>query len=110
MYERPEPKEKVPAFNAQNFVESGGSIFHRKEGKCTVTVAYREDGNTTLYGATIHRRSCPQDSWKRKDHNQRAVERCLNAPLSMVVPEVEHVSVKEHMLRRQLGVSGCSAE
>lgn len=98
------------AHAVEDFVQDQGRIFHRREGCRTVTIAYRMNGNTLEYGATIHRRDSNSDNWNRRLHNQTAVMRCLNNPIRIErfgEHEYEHVSHKEDAVREAMFENGC---
>lgn len=96
-----------PVINVDQFVRSGGKIFHRREGNRIVTVAYVNDGEVIRYGATVHRRAYPSDVWVRKMHNQTALKRLKTAPVSIQNQEFDHVSNREQYIREAMFTSGC---
>ena len=94
----------------QEFIASGGRIFRlvddKRHGGRVITVAYKRDieNGQVHYGATIFRPCSehPNASFVRKPHNETAVIRATEHPVT--VPDIEgddFNAFKRHM-RRQL--------
>lgn len=94
----------------QDFLQSGGRIFHNRRGRSSVTVAYRFIEGEIDYGATVHKRTTNADQWNRKDHNYTAVNRCLSIPVT--VSDVPEMGPREriHYLRQCVVSNGCCSE
>lgn len=95
----------------QDFLRSGGRIFHNRRGRSSVTVAYRYAGDGEIdYGATVHKRTSNADQWNRKDHNYTAINRCMSIPVTVAdVPEMGPRE-RNHYLRQCVVSQGCSTE
>lgn len=96
-------------FSAKDFVHSGGRLFRRHQGRRTITVAYRTDGDTISYGATIHSKDKPSDVWVRRAHNAWAIERLENAPV--VIPNIDFDKAyeREDYIRAAMIKNGCDS-
>lgn len=90
-----------------NFLMNGGKIFRRREGRRTITVAYKNSDGRLSYGATIHRQESPSDTFRRRPHNFTAVSRCIDNPVELAAVEVETQTELEKLLRDSLCENGC---
>jgi hypothetical protein len=100
------------------FLASGGRIFRKRQGRRTITVAYKrsvEENDTVIYGATIHKQDSPSDTFRRKPHNSTAVSRCETNPVTVsnaiFSPDSEASQADvEKFIRNCLVSQGCRSE
>lgn len=102
-------KKPEVTMKVQEFLNLGGRIFRRRQGRRTITVAYsRSEDGFIHYGATIHQQNSPREQFNRKAHNQTAVDRFEHAAVSVPdIPDVERVEQRDDYVRQQLLTHGC---
>ena len=93
----------------EEFINNGGRIFHRHEGKRTVSVAYKfneEDKTSVTYGATIHRSESSSDQWERDKHAKMAVFRCNTCGVTLE-NETDNAHALRNFIRKTMFEKGC---
>jgi len=99
----------MPDSLIQEFLDNGGRIIHRKNGRRRVTIAYTRADGVIQYGGTIHRQDNPSEHWNRHAHIRTAIGRCTVRPV--VLADVDCPTVeRERMIRRSLAVLGCKGD
>ena len=90
-----------------DFIQNGGRIFHRRQGKRTITIAYTRSNGMISYGATIHIKETPNLEWNRREHNLTAVRRYNSSPVMIPDATFNHPVDCENYIREQLLIHGC---
>ena len=92
---------------AASFLKSGGRIIRRRQGRRTITIAYSRENGKIRYGATIHNRRSSGDQFNRKEHNDTAIARYMNAPVIFDDITAERVEERDDYVRSLLLTHGC---